>query len=437
MNDYEETSKIAESIEREVEFQDKEFTKEFKKKVDELKNARKPNISIVGPTNTGKSELVNSLFGYDVVKTENIPGCTKENFIKEQKYGVIIMDTPGYGAGDEKDRILAKKAMKAADVVIVVYNVMVGVTRAGLEPLKDAQELGKETIIILNQIDLADFNQIDEQMDFLEEHGFEDIVKVSALTGAGLPTLINKIYEKIPEECKTDFLRSVFAEKEEAEKRVKKAIEEKLRILEEKKKKGENLSDSEKTFVKNTDVFVKKTKERLNKISEGKSKLTNKYIFAAGAAGGAIGALPLPGADIVPLNALQACLIVKIGLIYDLQLNSKTILTLLGTLGIDELFKSIFRQLIKIIPVAGSIIGAFVAAVGTITVGFVAKIILSRKDLTFDKETFKMIHEQIYPEIKRALQSYKSEINKLGKEDDKAGMEKTFEDFVHEENFES
>lgn len=435
MSNYEETSKIAEGIEKEIKLKDEKFSKEFKKEIDDLKNSRKPNISIVGPANTGKSELVNTLFGYDLVKTENIPGCTKENFFKEQKYGVIIMDTPGYGSGDENDRIQAKIAMELADVVIVVYNVMVGVTKAGLEPLKDAQQLGKETIIVLNQTDLADFKQINQQTDFLEEHGFEDVIEISALTGAGLPILINKIYEKIPEECKPDFLRSVFADKEEAEKRVKKAINEKLRKLEYKKKKGVNLSDSEETFIKNADEFVKKTKERLNKISSGKSSLTNKYIFGAGAAAGAIGALPLPGSDIIPLNALQAGLVLKIGLIYDSQLNAKTVLTLIGTLGIDELFKSIFRQLIKIIPVAGSIIGAFVAAAGTLAVGFTAKIILSRSDLTLDKETFTMIHKQIYPEIKRALQSYKSEINKLGKKDDKTGMERTFEDLIHEENF--
>ena len=434
MADYEETSKIAGDVSKELKFENEDFKKEFDKEMDKLKKSRKPNIAIVGPTNTGKSTLVNTLFGYDIVKTENIPGCTRKNYIKEQKYGMMIMDTPGYGSGDKEDRIEAKNAIKEADLVIVVYNVMVGLTEPGLAPLQDSKDLDKKVIIVLNQTDLADFKQRDEQRNFLREEGYENIVEVSALTGAGMDNLIDKIYNYLPKECKMDFMRSVITDRKDAEERIKKEIEKKLKKIEEKQKRREKLSDSEKEFVENADEFIKKTKERVDSILDAKSKIVNRYIFGAGAAAAGIGALPLPGSDIIPLNIVQAALIVKIGLIYEAKLKTKTVLGMIGTLSIDELFRGLFRQLIKVIPGVGSVIGASVAAAGTIAIGFVAKIILSSDNLELDNETFKKVYENVLPEIKRALRPNKDFINNLAKEKNTSGLESIFEKKIHEEN---
>ena len=194
------------------------------------------------------------------------------------------------------------------------------------------------------------------------------------------------------------------------------------------------LSDSENEFVENADEFVKKTKERVDSILNAKSKIVNRYIFGAGAAAAGIGALPLPGSDIVPLNILQSALIIKIGLIYEAKLKTKTVLSMIGTLGIDELFRGLFRQIIKVIPVAGSVIGASVAAAGTIAIGFVTKIISSSDNLELDKETFKKVYENVLPEIKRALRSNKDFINNLAKEKNTSGLESIFEEKIHEEN---
>ncbi|MCK4359551.1 MAG: GTP-binding protein [Candidatus Cloacimonetes bacterium] len=434
---YEETKKIAEEVSKEVEFEEKGFKEEFDKKMEELKKSRKPNIAIIGPANTGKSELVNALFGYDIVKTKNIPGVTKENFVKEQRFGVVIMDTPGYGTGDESDRLEARKAIQESDLVIIVYNVMVGVKTLGLAPIEDAKELGKKTIIVLNQIDLASFQQRDEQRDFLIKQGFENIVEISALTGEGMNILINKIYENIPEECRIDFLRSVIADKEEAEKRTIKAIEEKLKRLEEKKKRKEKLSDSEKDFVKNSNEFIKNTKRRINNITDAKSKLANKWIFGSGATAAGIGAIPLPIGDIIPLKALQTTLVIKIGIIYDNKLTSKTVVSILGYLCVGELFRELFRQLAKIIPVAGSIIGAFVASGGTIAIGFTAKIILSSKDIELNSEEFRKKYNEIIPKIMSALRSKKQTIENLGKKENEEELGKIFEEQIHEENLKS
>ena len=433
---YEETKKIAEEVSKEAEFGEEEIglKEEFDKKMEELKKTRKPNIAIIGPANTGKSELVNALFGYEIVETKNIPGVTKKNFVKVQRFGVVIMDTPGYDAGDESDRIEAKKAIRESDLVIIVYNVMVGVTKPGLVPVEDAKELGKKTIIVLNQIDLASFQQRDEQREFLKNHGFENIVEISALTGEGMDSFINKIYENIPEECRIDFLRSIISDKEEAEKQTIKAINERLKRLEEKKKRKETLSDSEKDFVKNANEFIKNTPNRINNITDAKSKLANKWIFRSGASAAIIGAIPLPIGDIIPLKALQATLVVKIGIIYNAQLTTKVVLGMLSTLGVGELFRELFRQLVKPIPVAGSIIGAVIAAVGTIAIGFTAKIILSRKDGVLNSEQFKEIYKKVFPEIMRALRNIGPTIESLGKNKNKESLEKTFEEKIHEEN---
>ncbi len=433
---YEETKEIAEEVSKKAEFGEKEkgLKEEFVKKMEELKKTRKPNIAIIGPANTGKSELVNALFGYEIVETKNIPGVTKKNFVKEQRFGVVIMDTPGYDAGDESDRIEAKKAIQESDLVIIVYNVMVGVTKPGLVPIEDAKELGKKTIIVLNQIDLASFQQRDEQRDFLINHGFENIVEISALTGEGMDSFINKIYENIPEECRIDFLRSIISDKEEAEKQTIKAINERLKRLEEKKKRKETLSDSEKDFVKNANEFIKNTQNRLNNITDAKSKLANKCIFGSGAAAAGIGAIPLPISDIIPLKALQATLVVKIGIIYDTQLTTRVLLGILSSLGVGELFRELFRQAIGIIPVAGTIISAVIAAGGTIAIGFTAKIILSSKDGVLNSEQFREIYTKILPEIMRALRINRENIERLGKNKNIDGLEKIFAEQIHEEN---
>ena len=246
--------------------------------------------------------------------------------------------------------------------------------------------------------------------------------------------LINKIYENIPEECRIDFLRSVIADKEETKKRTIKAIEEKLTRLEEKKKRKEKLSDSENDFIKNSNEFINNTSKRINNITDAKSKLTNKWIYGAGASAALIGAIPLPCADIAPLNALQVVLVIKIGLIYDAKLTAEAVASMLGSLGVGKLFRDIFRQFIKTIPVAGSIIGAFVASGGTIAIGFTSKIVLSSKDIELNSEKFKKVYKEVYPKINKSLKTKKDIIDSLGKKKDKGKLGKIFEEYIPDDN---
>ena len=145
-------------------------------------------IAIVGPTNAGKSSLLNYLSQRDVAIVSEIAGTTRdviEVHLNLDGYPVIISDTAGIR--DSKNEIekkgikLALKKVENADLNIIVLEPE---STDFVEVFKDI--LKKKAIIVVNKIDLG----IDLINDEIKKY---DPIKISIKKEKNLDKLINMI----------------------------------------------------------------------------------------------------------------------------------------------------------------------------------------------------------------------------------------------------
>ena len=149
-------------------------------------------IAILGPTNAGKSSLMNHLSNRDVAIVSEIAGTTRdviETHLNIDGYPVIISDTAGIR--DSQDEIekkgirLALKRADDADLNIILIEPK-SVDFTGF--LNDL--VSEKSIIVINKIDL-DYKNINQQI-----QKFNPIL-ISIKNETNLEELINRIKDKL------------------------------------------------------------------------------------------------------------------------------------------------------------------------------------------------------------------------------------------------
>ena len=149
-------------------------------------------IAIVGPSNVGKSSLLNYLSKKDVAIVSEVAGTTRdviETHLNLDGYPVIISDTAGIR--DSKDEIekkgikLALNRAEEADLRLVVIEPK-NLDFTGF--LKDLFD--ENSILVINKSDLL-LKNLDEQIKKLEH------VLISIIKNSNLDILINKIINKL------------------------------------------------------------------------------------------------------------------------------------------------------------------------------------------------------------------------------------------------
>ena len=149
-------------------------------------------IAIVGPSNVGKSSLLNYLSKRDVAIVSEVAGTTRdviETHLNLDGYPVIISDTAGIR--DSKDEIekkgikLALNRAEEADLRLVVIEPKNLDFTGFLKGLFD-----ENSILVINKSDLL-LKNLDEQIKKLEH------VLISIIKNSNLDILINKIINKL------------------------------------------------------------------------------------------------------------------------------------------------------------------------------------------------------------------------------------------------
>lgn len=278
-------------------------------------------INLIGNVNTGKSTAINTIVGKEETSTHATPGETVK--IIEIKHpdnsNIIFVDTPGLNDINKKNSIKAIKDLKNADIVLYFLNaegVVLG--ESELDTLNKISKRNKNVIVILNKIDGIEKNEVNSLKRYIEktiEERFK-VVPISAMTGENIEELNEIILEYLSEEGK-DIL-----------------------------------------FAKSLKV---------------KSASAYKWILGASLSASAIGALPVPGSDIVPLTTLQVSLIIKLSMLYDKPISKDATMKVVVSTIAGGLGQNAFRQGVKFFPGIGSIIGAGVAGVITFGLGQTVK----------------------------------------------------------------
>ncbi|OMH40768.1 ribosome biogenesis GTPase Der [Desulfurobacterium indicum] len=182
---------------------------------------RLPVIAIVGRPNVGKSSLFNRLLGKKAAIIDDTPGVTRDRIVQEadiDEHTVLLIDTGGVDTSGEgfSNSITkqAQRAMDEADIIVFVIDGQEGVTPLDEEVARILRKWKKPIIVAVNKID-------EPFMDHLAydayKLGFEEVIPMSTIHKIGIPTLKEKIIEKLPEELKKN-AKSRFSEKESAEK---------------------------------------------------------------------------------------------------------------------------------------------------------------------------------------------------------------------------
>lgn len=291
---------------------------------------------LIGNVNSGKSSTINALMDDKVARVSSKPGETIN--IEEHKYAdkILFVDTPGLDDIIKDNSETTLDYYKKADIILFFLNAAGNVL--SLTEKKVFEKIKKHNeniIIVLNKIDAA-----------------EDI-----------PQLENYIAEELGREHKIIPISS------KTEENIDKLKGEILVILKVKKK---------------DILFAKHVKE--------KSSVAHRWILAASASAGAVGVTPIPGADIVPITAIQVGLLLKLSHLYDKPMskekaNKMVLTTITGNVG-----RAAYRQLVKLIPAYGSLVGGGVASSITFALGQAIKYAYEN-DINLNPNSLKDIYE--------------------------------------------
>lgn len=167
-------------------------------------------IGIVGPTNSGKSTLMNAILGRKVSITSPLPQTTYHGIrgvLNRENAQMIFTDTPGFQRHRETiPRLLNKVADRHAeesDCLLWVFDASGNALEAQVEELgKKISALKKPelTLCALNKVDIIAKPKLLPVLARLSELGiFSEIVPISAKRSNGIDRLLNVLEQRIPE----------------------------------------------------------------------------------------------------------------------------------------------------------------------------------------------------------------------------------------------
>jgi small GTP-binding protein len=276
-------------------------------------------IAILGPANVGKSTLYNQLVTRreDRAVVSPIPGTTREN--QEADTGLFtLIDTPGADAVGEvgqRERDIALEAARQADLLVILFEATRGIKRSELDLFDALLALDKPYIVVLNKMDL-----IPKQ----------DRARVCEAAAKNLRLEVSQVIATVATEGSQ--VGKVILAIAKAEPRLLAAIAEAM--------------------------------------PEYRAKLAWQRIVPAAASAAAVGLIPLPFADLIPLAGLQAGLVLTIARIYQEKITIGRAKEMIATFGVGLIARTVFQELSKLGGVPGWILGAGIAAATTVAIGY-------------------------------------------------------------------
>lgn len=160
---------------------------------------------IVGRSNVGKSTLLNALIGTKLAIITEKPQTTRHTIhgvLHEERGQIVFVDTPGIllKKHDKLTKALNQKAKDSLqDVDVILY--MVDCTRAiGNEEqilLRILENIKIPKILVINKTDVYGAKYLEEYREMGEP--FDETIEISALKTTHLKSLINSVFERLPE----------------------------------------------------------------------------------------------------------------------------------------------------------------------------------------------------------------------------------------------
>jgi GTPase len=164
----------------------------------------KPIVALVGRPNVGKSTLFNRLIGERRAIVEDVPGTTRDRHYGDVDWGgksFSLIDTGGLILGDtdrltEQVRAQAEIAMREASIIVLLTDIMEGLTGADQEIADLLRRSGKPVIVVANKAD-----NLKRELAIHEFYslGLGDPLAISAERGMGTGDLLDALIEMLPD----------------------------------------------------------------------------------------------------------------------------------------------------------------------------------------------------------------------------------------------
>ena len=170
------------------------------------KNTKSGFVTLIGRPNVGKSTLMNRMIGQKIAITSNKPQTTRnriQTVHTDERGQIVFVDTPGiHRAKNKLGEYMVGAAEKTIGEVDVVCWLVEPTTYIGAGERHIIERLKKvkcPVILVINKVDTIKKEEIFPVIDcYRRELDFDEIVPVSARSGANVNELIDTIYKYLP-----------------------------------------------------------------------------------------------------------------------------------------------------------------------------------------------------------------------------------------------
>lgn len=177
----------------------------MKKEKEEKKLFKSGFAVIVGRSNAGKSTLLNALIGTKLAIITEKAQTTRQpirGILHDARGQIVFVDTPGVllKSRDRLTRALnqrAKEALEGVDVIVYLVDPTKAIGAEEQILLKGMEKLKTPKILAINKIDLREPRYIDDYRELTPQ--FDCAVEISALKSQHLKSLVNAVFEHLPE----------------------------------------------------------------------------------------------------------------------------------------------------------------------------------------------------------------------------------------------
>ena len=164
-------------------------------------------VGVFGRTNVGKSTLLNAVMGRKLLISSSKPQATRNRvrcILSRDDAQIVFVDTPGLHRPKNKlGRQLVREAyrgLREIDVLLYVIEPWVRVQPFDLETLDRIQNKDLPIILLVNKIDMAKGNDLEETLlAYAKIDRFAELIPISATRGSGLDDVVQTTISYLPE----------------------------------------------------------------------------------------------------------------------------------------------------------------------------------------------------------------------------------------------
>lgn len=359
--------------------------KEIKRIMQGLEEARPPRFLMVGRTGVGKSSLINAIVGKYVANVSDVHIGTKDierhAIFDGDKKILEVLDSRGIGESikiDDSSRtaedILVENMLEFKPDAILFILRCKSRDRI-LDDIDYIKRLKREyyykknveipIIVILNQADEM------EPSEFKEQYPHRKLENIRESESQ-----IRRILQENDVSYATILSVSSYIDWGYSSDELSKMSPKERELLKIQKDYRYNIDNLVSELANNLEVDAMMGLMMLGEANQVLSRICQQFIKIFASIAGLIAATPLPLADIIPLTAIQACMVNLIRYISgeSLSINAtKGFLRDLMGLGIGgNIFKLTAKQLAKLIPGPGNLVNSATAIAGTKLIGNLA-----------------------------------------------------------------